>query len=648
MDITALKRIGKEDISLRPYQMDNKEKIYEAWKTHKSVMLQMPTGTGKTRLFVSLIKDIRKLSKEQKKDIKVLILVHRTELIDQISETLLHYEVGHGFIQSGDKERKFYAIQLASVQTLSRRLDSWNSHKFDVIIVDEAHHIKAESYKKIIFTFPDAYLLGVTATPYRLSGEGFSDVFETLIVSPSVKKFITDGFLSEYRYYSVRRSSYIQQQINAIKKMRQGDYDEEEMSLVCDNDRIRAQVVETYIKYANGKKGIVYTINREHNQHLCDAFREQGINAVALDAKTPGDERRFVIEKFREGVYQIICNVNLFSEGFDCPDIEFVQLARPTKSLSLFLQQVGRGLRKSDNKDKTIFLDNVGLYNRFGFPSSNRHWKYHFNGKEKTQIAYYENDKESPLESHNNKRRHNFTEGDEEVFLIQTSDEEAFLKERKERFLELYRKFNNDYDPLLEEYFFKELNKGPLFSTIKLTDNKYIEVEDNIVKRTISLEESKDNTVFEILHHYYLIETIDEKQTRNEISEPKALRLFIKYRISDVGIKIYRKTRKYIEDLHNLNLYDEDFIQVGKDFYYSHQPNKPELEHVRFWNLIFYIAGINDIQIISELYKNKTLSIEISAAVEELKLFLKSEFAKADLSENNKKNVEEIYNEFLG
>lgn len=483
MDIERLKILGKQDESLRPYQMENKEKIYSTWQNHKSVMLQMPTGTGKTRLFVSIIKDTRKLSVEKKKDVKVLILVHRTELIDQISETLEHYVIGHGFIQSGDRERKFYAIQLASVQTLSRRLDSWNSHKFDVIIVDEAHHIKAESYKKIINTFPDAYLLGVTATPYRLSGEGFDDVFEDLIISPPVKKFIEYGFLSEYNYYSVNRTSFIQKAIESIKKFSQGDYDEEEMARVCDNNRIRAQVVETYLKYANGKKGIVYTINREHNIHLCKAFNEQGINSVALDAKTPKIERIEAIEKFRRGDYQIICNVNLFSEGFDCPDIEFVQLARPTKSLSLFLQQVGRGLRKSENKDKTVFLDNVGLYNKFGFPSSYRNWKYHFIGRKKERINNeYKQDINERKESEN-KRKQNLQEGDEMVFLIQTSDDLITADDRKQLFFSFLERFKEKDEEFIASRKY-EINDSYNIS-IKFRGVKYIERDKDKINENI-------------------------------------------------------------------------------------------------------------------------------------------------------------------
>ena len=378
-------------------------------------------------------------------------MVHRTELIDQIDEVLgYQYGLAHGIIQSGEKERKIYPIQLASVQTLSRRLQHWTEKKFDFIIVDEAHHVTAASYRKIIETFPDAHLLGLTATPVRLNGEGFTDIFEELIVSPSVKEFIEKGFLSNYEYYSVARSSFIQTEIDSIRKFSQGDYAESELERICDNDRIRAQVVQTYLDFANGKKGIVYTINKLHNNNLCSRFNQCGVNAVAIDSDTPSFLREQYISKFRRGEILIICNVNLFTEGFDCPDT--------TKSLALYLQQVGRGLRMSDDKTTTIFLDNVGLYNRFGFPSSKRMWRHHFEGK------YLGNKSEEDVEGKKDystediikrERHQNLEEGKEEVHLIQTTDEKKHFEHRKA----LFKAWMNQY---LVNYTFNRLKINEL------------------------------------------------------------------------------------------------------------------------------------------------------------------------------------------
>lgn len=420
-----------KDSDLRPYQNENKEQIYKSWNDNRAVMLQMPTGTGKTRLFVSVLKDLHKYAAESKKQIRVLILVHRVELIDQISEELgVRYGLAHGFIHSKDRERRKFPFQIASVQTLNRRLDNWKDYGFDFIIVDEAHHVLAESYRKIINTFPNAKILGVTATPYRLSGVGFRPEFDKLIVSDSIQEFINKGYLCNYEYYSISPFSYVQNEINNIQGTdASGDFANTEMQRVCDQDKIRAQIVETYLNYAKGKKGIVYTINKTHNKHLCEAFCEKGLKAVAIDSDTDIEERERMIEDFKQNKIDIICNVDIFSEGFDCPDIEFVQLARPTKSLSLYLQQVGRGLRISANKEKTIFLDNVGLYNRFGVPAANRYWEDYFEGIEgasesKSKSTGNKDEKESI------RRERDLSEGNEKVHLIHDTLDDDYAYER--------------------------------------------------------------------------------------------------------------------------------------------------------------------------------------------------------------------------
>ena len=462
-EIEKLKQYSNSDDSLRPYQHENKERVYEAWKTCQSVMLQMPTGTGKTRLFVSIIKDIFHYSRDTKHAYKVLILVHRKELVDQIDEELgCRYGLAHGIIQSGDRERKKYPIQIASVQTLSRRLERWTDKEFDFVIIDEAHHTTAQSYQEIIKAFPDAKLLGVTATPCRLSGEGFTGTFEKLILSAPISKFIEDGYLSDYQYYSVPRYSFIQKEIDGIKKYSNGDYAEQEMERVCNNDRIRAQVLDTYLRYANGKRGIVYTINKRHNQKLCEEFNSHGINSVAIDSDTPKEIRQQYIEDFKNGRLQIIFNVNLFTEGFDCPDIEFVQLARPTKSLTLYLQQVGRGLRISEDKEKTIFLDNVGLYNKFGLPKAKRQWQRHFQGKIENEKDIEDDDQEletKAVSKPKRSRHQDLTEGNEEVILIESPEDKVYMKQRVEQFWSLIDEFNTMHVNAINQIFEKRYER---------------------------------------------------------------------------------------------------------------------------------------------------------------------------------------------
>lgn len=412
------------DKTLRDYQIEGKAKIYQMWTQMRSIMYQMPTGTGKTKLFVSIARDLFDWGAARKTAVKILFLAHRIELIDQIDDTLgIKYNLAHAQIAANAKEQKNYALQIGSVQTLIRRLDRWVDKDFDVIIIDEAHHVKADSYKKILRAFPRAKVLGVTATPYRMSHESFRPEFDELITSAPVAKFIKDKWLCDYEYYSIRPESRIQMDINSISRFAlDGDFLDEAAAAIMDKDEIRAGIVSSYERYAKGKKGIIYTITKAHNLHVCNQFVQKGYKAVAIDDSTPAETRKQYVEDFKKGKIEIICNVNIFSEGFDCPDLEFIQLARPTKSLSMYLQQVGRGLRPAPGKDKLIIIDNVGLYNRFGFPSARRHWRRHFEG---LPVDY-----SMPFGSRSVDGRivsyiDEYEEGDEEVEMLHTTTNEV-------------------------------------------------------------------------------------------------------------------------------------------------------------------------------------------------------------------------------
>lgn len=412
------------DKTLRDYQIEGKAKIYQMWTQMRSIMYQMPTGTGKTKLFVSIARDLFDWGAQRKTAVKILFLAHRIELLDQISENLgIKYNLAHAMIASQNREQKNYPLQIASVQTLIRRLDRWADKDFDVIIIDEAHHVKADSYKKILRAFPRAKVLGVTATPYRMSHESFRPEFDELITSAPVAKFIKDKWLCDYEYYSIRPESRIQMDINSISRFAlDGDYLDEAAADILDKDEIRAGIVSTYERYAKGKKGIIYTITKAHNVHICSQFIAKGYKAVAIDDKTPAETRKQYVDDFRRGKIEIICNVNIFSEGFDCPDLEFIQLARPTKSLSMYLQQVGRGLRLAEGKDKLIILDNVGLYNRFGFPSARRHWRRHFEG---LPVDYTDPFGSRSVDGRFVSFIDDFEEGNEEVEMLYTTTEEV-------------------------------------------------------------------------------------------------------------------------------------------------------------------------------------------------------------------------------
>ena len=378
-----LSELPEIDETLRPYQVIGKKEIYRAWDTCRTVLFQMPTGTGKTRLFSSIIKDIRRLWQEDKVIRRVLVLAHRKELIDQIDETLsFKYGISHGIIKSGVEETWNRTVQVASVQTIVRRLDRWTAKDFAYIIIDEAHHAVSSTYMTICKQFPEAKILGVTATPCRLTGDALRKLFGVLVVSQPINKFIEQHYLSAYSYYSIKPESRVQRDLDSINHFNiEGDYAEADMMRVIDNNKVRANIVEAYQKYAQGRKGIIYTINQEHNKHICEAFEKIGVKIKAIDSKTPAEERKNTVAQFKTGKIDIICNVNIFSEGFDCPDIEFIQLARPTCSLAMYLQQVGRGLRPHPKGIPATILDNVGSYNKFGLPSANRQWRRHFEGQ---------------------------------------------------------------------------------------------------------------------------------------------------------------------------------------------------------------------------------------------------------------------------
>lgn len=276
-------------------------------------------------------------------------------------------------------------IQVASIQTfVSRRnYDTMLQLRFDFIIIDEAHHSMAPGYQKLWDMFPHSKKLGVTATPWRMSHSGFTSLFGDIVLSRSIEWFVNNEYLSNYDYISIKKDSDVQHAVNAIDKYgADGDYSDAELSLKFDCGKIRAKLYQSYEKFVKGKKGIIYAIDRRHASNICELYAVHGVRICMIDGTTPAEERNRLIEEFKAGTIQVIVNVNIFSEGFDCPDIEFIQLARPTKSLSLYLQQVGRALRISPNKDHSVILDNVGLYNRFGTPMANRHWRSHFIGSD--------------------------------------------------------------------------------------------------------------------------------------------------------------------------------------------------------------------------------------------------------------------------
>ena len=411
----------QKDITLRDYQQLAKEKIFSKWNCVDNILYQMPTGTGKTRLFTSIIRDINVWGLRHNINYRILIIAHRSELIEQSSRSLDKYHIKHGVLAGTMKDKRdlTQAIQVASIQTIIHPSNRCliEGLQFDFIIIDEAHHAVANSYQKLWKFCPNSKKLGVTATPWRMNNSGFAQIFDAYIPSMSIKEFIQKGWLAAYQYYSIPSDSEIIKSIESIRDFDiEGDYKSSVLTQVFDTSKIRAQLYNSYAKNALGKKGIIYSISREHSEHICSQYRSHNIAIENIDSETPANTRENIIKAFKNGEIDIIVNVDIFSEGFDCPDIEFIQLARPTKSLVKYIQQVGRGLRKNGNK-RCVILDNVGMYSRFGLPDEERDWESFFYGnKIEHSIERIDSRNNRNLKEYQNT---DLSEGNEEMILIQ-------------------------------------------------------------------------------------------------------------------------------------------------------------------------------------------------------------------------------------
>ena len=546
-----------KEIKLFDYQEDMKERIEKALRLHRSVMAQMPTGTGKTVLLASVVESFLR----EHSNCNVWIVAHRRELVSQIRETiervfsktpsLLYKDFSNHPVNSSKITPSLFTLKegstshpdpltlrgeggnrptrcseplrskvggpskvspdcagwdrlgatcLRAAEGLGDRLGmsgaskvspdclsasafnvpikavsiQWLSKHYDeieeepgMIVIDEAHHALAKTYKEMWERFPNAKFLGLTATPCRLNGKGFTDLFDVLVQSWSVPEFISKGRLATYDFVSIKSDGVTQRLIDSLQKRgADGDYQNKEMDMLLNKKPSIERLYRSLEEYGKDRKGIVYAINISHANAIAEFYREHGIAAVAIDSKTPASERRMLIERFKasslsfskitpslftlkegstshpdpltlrgeggnrptrcseplrskvggpskvspdcagwdrltdtclragDGLgatclraadgaapIQVLVNVDIFSEGFDCPDVEFVQLARPTLSLAKYLQMVGRGLRVAKGKKNCVIIDNVGLYRVFGLPSQVWNWNAMFEGK---------------------------------------------------------------------------------------------------------------------------------------------------------------------------------------------------------------------------------------------------------------------------
>ncbi|EOE5373620.1 DEAD/DEAH box helicase [Listeria monocytogenes] len=284
----------------------------------------------------------------------VLFLVHRKELIDQIRNTLTMNDVDMTF------------VNLGMVQTVVRRLEKTSEPA--LIIIDESHHVLANSYKKIINHFSNAKVVGFTATPVRINGGGLGDINDTLIEKVNAKWLIENSFLSPYKYFA---PEVIQTSNLDIK--RTGEYDITQLDDQFNQRKVWGDVIKHYQKLADGQQAILYASSLYQSQKMAASFEQVGITAAHIDGKTPKAERDHIIQQFRNGEIKVLCNLDLIGEGFDVPDCSTVIMLRPTQSLSLYIQQSMRGMRYRPEKT-SIIIDHVGNVSRFGLPDMERTW----------------------------------------------------------------------------------------------------------------------------------------------------------------------------------------------------------------------------------------------------------------------------------
>ena len=347
-------------MQLRPYQERAIQDLRNAFRLGaQAPLLVLPTGGGKTIIFT----EITRAAAEKGK--KVLVLVHRKELINQTSQKLDWVGVEHGIIAAGYPE-KDCPVQVASVSTIVRRLEKieWRPC---LIIIDEAHHAVAGSWRKVTDHWSESYRLGVTATPCRLDGRGLSTAFDTLVPGPSVHDLVFANYLSPSKIFAPPMAA----DLSGVRK-RAGDYAEEQLARAMDRPVITGNAVSQYRKHALGQQAIAFCCNVKHAESVCKAFNTAGIKAGLLLGQTL--ERDDIVKSFGDATIQVLVTVEVVSEGFDVPAASCAILLRPTKSLSLYLQQVGRVLRPAPGKEAAIILDHSNNVRTHGFPDDEREW----------------------------------------------------------------------------------------------------------------------------------------------------------------------------------------------------------------------------------------------------------------------------------
>ncbi len=355
------------EITLRPYQIEFINNVRDQFAVGKNHVVGVaPCGAGKTIMTGWVIRQTLLRGKT------AVFFVHRQELLEQTSATFTRLGIPHGIIAGGVKPNYLYPVQIASVQTLVNRLDFLQPP--DLLVCDECHHILAKTYLRILEHWNKAYLLGVTATPERTGGVKLCDVFNSMVQAPSTAELIRLGNLTNFDYFDAAPKDF-EKALSGVG-VRHGDFDNDQLASLMANRKLVGNAVDSYVKKAAGTAAICYCVNIKHSKTVANSFNSAGIIAAHVDGETPKSERAEIVEEFRQGRIQVLCNAELFGEGFDVPNCDTVILARPTKSLTLHIQQSMRSMRPNpaNPNKRAIIIDCVGNYKTHGLPDTERDW----------------------------------------------------------------------------------------------------------------------------------------------------------------------------------------------------------------------------------------------------------------------------------
>lgn len=347
---------------LRPYQQTAVSDIRRAYASGCSrVIYVLATGGGKTVTFSHIA------AAAAAKGNRTWIVAHRQELVHQASRTLKTFGVDHGIIMAGITPNPLHTVHVASIQTLGRKLGKITPPDF--IVFDECHHATSGSYMKTMEAYPQAKILGVTATPCRTDGKGLGDVFQTMIQGITTAELTEQGYLAHARYYAPPQIV----KLEGIRR-RGGDYARDDLEAALADKAITGDAVQHYRTHGDGKPAIVFCVSVAHARSVAEQYLQAGYSATSVDGTLDDSVRAERIQGLGTGKYHVLTSCDLIGEGLDIPSVTIAQLLRPTQSLSLHLQQIGRSLRPADGKEHAIILDHVGNCSRHGFATTDQEW----------------------------------------------------------------------------------------------------------------------------------------------------------------------------------------------------------------------------------------------------------------------------------